>query len=312
MGENIRIEKSIFKSLTDQDMEMYRWTPTGNIKGIVQIIHGMAEHIFRYDNFARFLVDNSYMVVGFNIAGHGKTAKHLGYFANDNGWTKVVEDIHKLRETIQSGFKNTPYFILGHSMGSFITRTYLQKYSDGLAGVILSGSGQQAPIMVTLGSLIAKAQILFGKGKEKSIILNNLSFASFNKAFEPARTSFDWLSRDNNQVDKYIADDYCGFAFTAGGYRDLLYGIKGINNISNSANINKDLPIYLFSGDKDPVGNNGKAVLEIAEIFKDLGIKDVETKLYPNGRHEMLNEINKDEVYSDVLIWLNSKIKEQL
>ncbi len=310
MSDNIRIEKSIFKSLTGQSLEMCRWTPTGDIKGIVQIIHGMAEHIFRYDNFARFLVDNSFMVVGYNIAGHGTTAEHLGYFDDKNGWNKVVEDVHKLRKTIQESFNDSPYFIFAHSMGSFITRSYLQKYSEGLAGVILSGSGQQAPIMVAAGSLIAKAQILLGKGKEKSDILNNLSFASFNKAFAPTRTDFDWLSRDNNQVDKYIADKYCGFAFSAGGYKDLLYGIKGINKLSNNANIQKSLPIYLFSGEKDPVGDSGKGVLEIAEILKNLGIKDVQTKLYIDGRHEMLNEINNQEVYNDVLNWLNSKIKE--
>ncbi|MDR4887287.1 alpha/beta hydrolase [Fredinandcohnia sp. QZ13] len=303
-----------FTFLTDDGVTIYckKWeSPEVTSKGIVQIAHGMAEHIERYDLFANTLAKEGYIVYGNDHRGHGKTgtnAELIGFFADENGFDRVVEDMIQLTEIIIKNHPNIPTFLLGHSMGSFLSRRYIQTHGDELAGVILSGTGGDPGLIGKVGLGIAKFEMKRKGKKTKSPLMKKLTFGSYNKHFRPNRTEFDWLSRDDKEVDKYIADSLCGGIFTAGFFYDLVSGVAKVNNHSANQHIPKGLPMYFIAGDKDPVGNYSKGVLQAANMYKNLEMKDVTVQLYENSRHEILNEINKEEVYKDVINWLNMHI----
>jgi len=288
-----------------------KWLPEGEVRGILQIAHGMAEHSARYADFAHFMNKNGFAVYADDHRGHGKTAgtvKKMGYFADKNGWEKVLGDIHQLSGIAKKEYPDVPFFLLGHSMGSFFSRNYIQLFGNEVDGVILSGTAAHPGILGNIGIGIAKSLgAVFGK-KNPSVFMNQLSFGTFNKPFKPNRTLFDWLSRDPQVADQYIADPYCGAIFSFGFFADMLHGILLINQPENIKKIPKNLPIYIFSGDKDPVGEFGKGVKRVHKAFKDADIQDVTIKLYKDGRHEMLNEINRAEVYADVLGWVNGRL----
>lgn len=279
-------------------------------KAVVQIAHGMAEHIDRYSDFAKTLTTEGFIVYGNDHRGHGKTAgypENIGYFADENGWNLVVEDMHELTNIIRKENPDLPIFLFGHSMGSFLSRSYIQIYCKDVDGVILSGTGGDTGLLGYMGILLAKGEMRRKGKKNRSRRMDRLSFGSFNNSFKPNRTDFDWLSRNNNEVDKYVEDPYCGEIFTAGFFYDFLRGIKDLVKKRNIDKISKCLPIYLIAGEKDPVGKNGKAITETYNSYKKAGIKDVSYKIYEDARHEILNEINKYEVYEDIINWLNSK-----
>ncbi len=291
----------------------YRWTDDNRTpKAIVQIAHGMGEHAGRYADFAHSLIEHGYAVFANDHRGHGRTAggdsEQSGYFADQNGWQRVVDDMQVLRKEIRKEFAGLPVFLFGHSMGSFLSRHYAFAYGGDLKGLVLSGTGADPGLVGRIGALVAAWECRSKGRKWRSQRLTQLSFGAFNKQFRPNRTDYDWLSRDTAQVDKYIADPYCGGVFTAGFFYDLFDGLKQINRSSNVANTPKKLPIYLFSGENDPVGNNGKGVRQIFYKYRKAGIEDVTMKLYPGGRHEMLNENNKEEVYRDVAAWLDAHL----
>jgi alpha-beta hydrolase superfamily lysophospholipase len=271
----------------------------------------MAEHAGRYERFADALTKAGYAVYANDHRGHGKTAgspEEVGYFADENGWEKVVEDMHTLTGIIKKECPKKPFFLFGHSMGSFLSRHYSMLYAKELTGLVLSGTGGDPGVMGKIGLFIAKMDAKIHGKKAKSGIMNKLSFGAFNGAFKPNRTDYDWLSRDNAEVDKYISDPWCGAVFTAGFFCDLLGGLSYINKKENIAKIPKSLPIYIFSGAKDPVGANTKGVSQVYNALKDTGIGDVTIKFYEDGRHEMLNEINRDEVFKDVIAWMNKHV----
>ncbi len=297
--------KSVICSTTKQKVILCKWIPE-NPKAIVQIIHGMAEHIERYDEFASFLANHGYAVVGANHPGHGETVEVKGYFAKEDGWQKVLDDIHHIRIDMQKEFPNIPYFMFGHSMGSFLLRSYLQEHCCGITGAVISGTGYQAPALVHIGSLIAHTQVLFGGDKKPSHLLNNMSFKAFNKTVANPKTDFDWLSRDEHEVDKYIADPYCGFPFTAGGFKDFFSGLKRIANEKGYKNTCKTTPLFFVSGTCDPVGNMGCGVKCVFGHYKKLGFQNASYKLYEGARHEILNEINRQEVFGDILQFLEN------
>ncbi|RFB18486.1 lysophospholipase [Bacillus sp. HNG] len=303
-----------FTFLTDDGVTIYckKWESTEETpKGIVQIAHGMAEHIERYDLFANTLAKEGYIVYGNDHRGHGKTgtkAELIGFFADENGFDRVVEDMIQLTEIIKKNHPNIPTFLFGHSMGSFLSRRYIQTHGDEIAGVILSGTGGDPGLIGKVGLGIAKFEMKRKGMKTKSLLMNKLTFGSYNMHFRPNRTEFDWLSRDEKEVDKYIADPLCGGIFTAGFFYDLVSGVAKVNSHSASQHIPKGLPMYFIAGDKDPVGNYSKGVLQAADMYKNLEMKDVTVQLYENSRHEILNEINKEEVYKDVINWLNMHI----
>ena len=301
-----------FQSSTGRtSIHALKCVPDGKPRAVVQIAHGIAEHIDRYRPFMEFLADNGFVVAGNDHLGHGKSIRvpeEQGFFAEKDGWWRVVDDMDKLHDIMSKEYPELPYVLFGHSMGSFLTRTYLIKHLDKYDGVILSGTGHQSPALVLGGnaaaSVMAKLNGAMGDGAK----LDSLAFGTYLNKIENPRTKFDWLSRDTEQVDKYIADPLCGFVGKIGLYRDMMQGIKFITDKKNIAQMNKEKPVYFMSGDGDPVGDYGKGVERAYKAFCDAGLHDVFMRLYPGGRHEMLNETNKEQVYQDILSWLNEKI----
>lgn len=288
------------------------WTgENGAPQAVVQLVHGISEYIQRYDDFARFLADRGFAVVGADHLGHGKTARgpeEYGFVARKDGWTHLANDVHALRMKMGETYPGIPYFLLGHSMGSFVARTYLIRWPGTVDGCILSGTGQESPLTVAFGKAVAG---IFGKirsPQEVCALFTQLSLGGYNKKFAPNRTGADWISRDTAVVDAYVADPLCKFVPTAGMNRDMMEGLQFIADRRNLAKMDPDTPVYFFSGDQDPVGGMGDGVKKVYGFFRDAGVKDVTLKLYPGGRHEMLNEINRDEVYTDVLAWLEAHL----
>ena len=301
-----------FQSSTGRtSIHALKCVPDGKPRAVVQIAHGIAEHIERYRPCMEFLANNGFVAAGNDHLGHGKSIRvpaEQGFFAEKDGWWRVVDDMDKLHDIMSKEYPELPYVLFGHSMGSFLTRTYLIKHPDKYDAVILSGTGHQSPALVLGGnaaaSVMAKLNGAMGDGAK----LDSLAFGTYLSKIENPRTKFDWLSRDTEQVDKYIADPLCGFVGKIGLYRDMMQGIKFITNEKNIAQMNKEKPVYFMSGDGDPVGDYGKGVERAYKAFCNAGLHDVFMRLYPGGRHEMLNETNKEQVYQDILNWLNEKI----
>jgi len=285
-------------------MEYQIWRPEGTPRAIVQLLHGMAEHIDRYERLAKALNGAGYLVVGHNHRGHGPEAEKQGYFADRNGWDAVLQDAHQVSLSIKKEYPYLPLFLLGHSMGSFAAREYAIRWGKELDGLVLSGTGYYEKPLCMAGRMLAR---LSAKEKPAQLV-NQVAFAGNNKPFEPARTPFDWLSRDEKEVDKYIADPMCGFVFTGSAFADFFSGLIALTDAKRLSALPAALPIYLFSGDRDPVGQMGEGVKKVAEEYRQAGLSNVEMKLYPQGRHEMFNEINREEVYADLIAWLNGKI----
>ncbi|MBN1778156.1 MAG: lysophospholipase [Clostridiales bacterium] len=295
-----------FRSTAGQELLKSVWRPEGEVRAIVHILHGMAEHLACYDEMANRLNQAGFLVVGYNYPGHGENAELLGYFGR-GGFDSLVRDVHKLRLELQKEYTGVPYFLLGHSMGSFVVQNYCLVNEKGLSGVILSGTGHYSPMLITAGLILANLLCAFGGEKKPSKLLENMSFAGYNKAWSPPRTEKDWISRNEEKVNSYIADPLCGFTFTAGAYRDMFRGLKNLypNKI---VTMDQDVPVLLYSGACDPVGGRGAGVLKVADELKAAGMKDVTVKLYENGRHEMHNEPNREEVFKYLIDWILSRL----
>ena len=303
-----------FKSTKDNlDIHVYKWEPENkNPIGIVQISHGMSETAIRYEYFAKNLTDNGYIVYINDHRGHGLTAKtidNVGCLADSDGFTYLVEDINTLTNIIKEENEDLPIFLFGHSMGSFASQRYIMEYSNNIDGLILSGSNGKHGFILNIAEKIINYEIKKKGRLHRSKALDSLIFGGNNKKFKSPRTEFDWLSRDEKEVDKYIEDPFCGVLFTCGFFYDFIKGLQEIEDKENLKKVPLDLPIYIMSGDKDPIGKNGKGVLRLRDRYIKLGVKDVLCKLYEGGRHEMLNETNKDEVIRDILNWINEKNK---
>lgn len=303
-----------FPSEDGIEIYVYHWIPEEGVplRGMVQIAHGMAETAARYEGFAKALTTAGFMVYANDHRGHGKTAgsvEKVGYLADGQGFSWLVEDMHKLSGIIKAEHPDLPLFLFGHSMGSFAAQRYIMLYGQELEGVILSGSdGSKQGLLLAAGRWMAQQEIKKKGRKAQSKRMNQMSFGSYNKAFRPNRTEFDWLSRDAAEVDKYIADPFCGTVFSCGFFDDFLGGMQQLHNRQELQQIPKELPIYIFSGDRDPVGKNGKGVALLLKKYQALNILDVSMKLYKEGRHEMLNEINREEVIMDVIHWLEAHL----
>lgn len=306
------MNKTNFSYKSKDNIKIYGccWTNDNvPIKGVVQIAHGMGEHIGRYEEFAKYLGDHGYIVYGNDHRGHGRTgeiANQRGYFSDQHGWEKVVSDMAHLTNIIRKNHPHLPIFLFGHSMGSLLSRDYIMRYGDRVKGVILSGTSGSLGIRGMFGQMFVRLEMKIKGPKAPSPLMYKLSFEAFNDPFEPAKTHFDWLSRDEEEVDKYIKDPLCGGVFTTSFFHDLIKGTRKVNAQQNINKVSKELPIYIFSGEMDPVGNYSKGVLEVYNQYKKADIKDVSIKIYANGRHEMLNEINKYEVYKDILNWIEA------
>ncbi len=278
-------------------------------KAIVQISHGMQEHLDRYEEFIEFLAQNGYIVVIHDHLGHKNSIsskENLGFMAEKDGYKFVLSDLATVSGRVRKSFPQLKLFLLGHSMGSFYARVFVAKYPHLLDGIIISGTGGKNKLL-PIGKKAVCIAIKFKGAKYRSKFITKLIFGNYLSKIENPQTSSDWLSRDKEVIKKYRSDEYCKFIFTLSGYRDLLT----INSIANTKecfdNSKKDIPYLMFSGDMDPVGEWGKGVKEVYKNYKNAGVKDIQLKLYAGGRHEMLNEINKQEVYDDIISWLESK-----
>ena len=306
-------EEFKFKSTSGVcDIRCVRYIPEGEIKAILQISHGMQEFIDRYENFAAYLCDKGYLVTGNDHLGHGGSVNSpddWGYFADKDGNKALIDDLHEVTKITKQLYPDKPYFLLGHSMGSFYARQYLFEYGNELNAAIVMGTGHESLPVVRAGMVACRMFSMRQGWRHRSRAVNAMAFGSYNKKFEPARTSVDWLTKDEKIVDWYLNEPRCTFMFTLNGYYNMFYGISRLHNASLISKTPKQLPILFVSGEDDPVGNFGKGVADAAKSLKDVGCQNVDMKLYPNDRHEILNELDRDQVYEDLYNWLEDKLK---
>ena len=289
-----------------------RWEPEGgSVRAVLQICHGVAEHIARYDAFARYLNGLGIAVVGHDHLGHGLSLPEGGtpvYFGEGNTWNTVVDDIYVLHQRIRLWYPDVPLCIMGHSMGSFLTRTYLIRYPGTVKAAVIMGTGWQPKAVIAGGMAVAKA---VGAVVENgtSDLVTNLAFGAYNKLFAPNRTSCDWLSADEDNVDTYMADPLCGADATVGLFRQMLLGIRFNQKLSNLRQMDPHIPVLFVAGEKDPVGDCGNGVRRTYQEFRRAGMQDCTLKLYPGLRHEILNEkAQQQQIFEDIGQWLTSKL----
>ena len=298
-----------FELRTDDGLSLLarRWLPEGRPRAVVQIAHGLAEHSARYARLAEALNAAGYAVYANDHRGHGPkaAAADLGHFADEKGWDKVVGDLWTMNLLIAGEQPGVPIVFLGHSLGSFLGQDFVARHSDALAGAVFSGSSGKPPAIATVGGIVARAERLRLGKRGKSPLIDSMWFGAYNKPFSPPRTAFDWLSRDEKEVDAYVADPYCGFPFTTQLAIDVLDALPGLLSPTRLARIRKDLPIYIFSGERDPVGANIQGLIG---ALKDAGFTRLTTRIYPGARHETLNETNREEVTRDLVQWLDGAV----
>lgn len=288
-----------------------RWIPEERPVCIVQIVHGMAEYIDRYDEFAKYLADKGIMVVGDDHLGHGKSVKpgeKYGYFCKEDAPTVLVRDEHRLKKITQKQYAGVPYIILGHSMGSFIVRNYLFRYGTGIDGALIVGTGMQSkPVLLCARILAGIDGALFGAGHISKLV-DKAAFGVYNKRIDSPKTPFDWLSRNEDNVRRYINDPMCGFIFTANGFQTLFRLIRNLHDVEKLKKMPRSLPVFFLAGADDPVGDYGRSVERVYKSFKELGMENVQMKLYPKDRHEILNEVDREDIYGDIYRWILQRI----
>ena len=290
-----------------------RWEPEGgSVRAVLQICHGVAEHIARYDAFARYLNDLGIAVVGHDHLGHGLSLPEGGtpvYFGAGNTWNTVVDDIYVLHQRIRLWYPDVPLCIMGHSMGSFLPRTYLIRYPGTVKAAVIMGTGWQPKAVIAGGMAVAKAVGAVVGENGTSDLVTNLAFGAYNKLFAPNRTSCDWLSADEDNVDTYMADPLCGADATVGLFRQMLSGIRFNQKLSNLRQMDPRIPVLFVAGEKDPVGDCGNGVRRTYQEFRRAGVQDCTLKLYPGLRHEILNEkAQQQQIFEDIGQWLTSKL----
>lgn len=291
-------------------LSVYAWLPNdeGDTKAVVHIAHGLAEHAGRYERLARFLAENGFAVYANDHRGHGRsvtTPEDLGHFADRAGWQRIAQDLVAMCTEEKQKHEGLPLILLGHSLGSFLGQQMAYEQTELFDAIALSGPNGKVSGLVKVGQLIARLERLRLGKRGRSKLTNKLSFEEFNKHFAPNRTAFDWLSRDEKEVDKYVADPLCGFMATQQSWVDILAAILEIAKPENRARVRKDLPIYLFSGQYDPVNEFGAGIEALFAAYRENNVRSVRMKIYPNARHETLNETNRTEVLNDLLDWLN-------
>lgn len=307
---DIKCTQNIFKSASGSaSIAYYILVPEGvDIRGVVQISHGMCDYFNRYTPFAKYLCSLGFVVCGNDHLGHGSSVSRpgeLGFFAPKNGWKFLVEDLHQLTDIMRLRYPDLPYFLLGHSMGSLIVRLYLAQYDEGLSGAVICGTVGPTPLVKT-GISIADS-IARSKGMTyRSAMLSKLALGSFNRKIDSPRTCFDWISRDDQVVDLFQSDEKCNFIFTATGFRDLFQLVMRANHTRCFKATPHKLPLLLIAGDRDPVGGCGDGVRTVAKFYRAAGQKNVDVIFYKDSRHELLNELNRLDVYGDISRWLEN------
>jgi alpha-beta hydrolase superfamily lysophospholipase len=287
------------------------WLPVTSPKAVIQIAHGMAEHSARYDRFARFLTKEGFAVYANDHRGHGLTipaGQAPGHMADSDGWNKAVNDLFLLNQEIGSRHPGLPKVLLGHSMGSFLTQQYQAEFGESITAAALSATNGPPGALGKIGQAVSRLEKLRIGADGHSPVMAGMTFKAFNKAFKPNRTESDWLSRDETEVDKYVADPLCGFECSVETWIGMLDALTKIAGVEALSKMNKDMPIYLFSGTDDPVGKNTKGVRRLMSAYNEQNFKNVSHKFCEGARHETLNETNRDEVMSDFLDWANSVV----
>ena len=287
-----------------------RWIPDGKPKAILQIVHGMQEYAARYEAFATYMAEQGYLVIANDHLGHGLSAtkETYGYFCHHDAATVLVRDVHRLKKNTQQEYPNIPIFIMGHSMGSFILRNYLFMYGSGIQGAIILGTGLMPGTITRFGRLFCNVWKLFGRDHKPSAFINKCGFGHYCDRIESPRTSMDWLTVSERNVDAYLADELCGIPFTVNGYHTLFTLVGRAQNRKAIRNMRKDLPILIFSGGQDPVGHYGADPRRLYEMFRAQGMDRTELCIFPEARHEVLNEDDPAPAYKKVYDWVESAI----
>ena len=297
------------------EIHTIEWKPEGKVRAVLQICHGMVEYIKRYDEFAQFLCEKGFYVVGNDHLGHGKSVQsksEYGFFEKKYGNACVLGDIHTLRQRTVKKYPEMPYFMLGHSMGSSLLRQYIQMYGNGLSGVVLMGvvTDHRRSSLLFVKQLCRLMAAVRG-WHYRSRMVDELVTGSFNKKFKPSVTRADWITSDKEHLDAYVTDPLCSFMFTVNAYYSMMAGMLGMQKKENISMIPKSLPVLFVSGAEDPVGNFGKGVRKVCEIYKSAGLRDVSLKLYEGDRHEILNETNREQVYQELYEWFEEKLSNR-
>lgn len=285
------------------------WMPDGEVRAVLQLCHGMTEYIGRYEPFAEYMTTKGFYVVGHDHLGHGgsvQSEEKLGFFHEKDGNRCLIEDIHQVRKAVQETNPDFPYFILGHSMGSFLVRQYLTEYGDGLDGAVIVGTGHNPLPLLLLGQAVCAVMAKFKGWDHRSEFVTNLVLGSYNKNFGQ-KSGNEWLSRDESVVAAYDKDPLCGFTFTLNAYYFMFQGMKKLMRPGSLKKIPVNLPILFVAGREDPVGNMGKSVIKVYDAYQKNQIQDVRIKLYKDDRHEILNELDKDVVYDDIYRWMEKR-----
>lgn len=288
-----------------------KWIPDTEVKMILQIAHGVTEYILRYEKLANYLTTKGILVVGNDHLGHGTSIipnSKAMYFGPIGSWNNVVKDIDKCREIISNEYKKIPYCLLGFSLGSFAVRTYLIDYPNKVDATILIGTGDKNILLIKIAEFMANMEAKKHGEENSTPIIRNLTFETYNKKFAPNRTEFDWLCSNNKSIDEYTKDPLRGGCMSSGLFREMLSGMKYTSKLENIKKMNKNMPILLLSGSMDPVGDFSKGITQTYHKFKKNNIKDIRLKIYPNLRHDILNEKCYQDIYNDIYNWLNEKI----
>ena len=297
-------EEIVLAAEDGHQIHVQTWIPAGEPVGVLQLLHGLGEHIRRYERFAKAAAGRGYVVFGHDHRGHGLSAGERGYFADRDGWQRVVEDVRVVNDHIRKMHEPKPVIMVAHSMGSFIGEAFAMHYGARLQGLLLSGSSWPQRIQLLPGRLLAKLESFRVGKRGNSGLINALGFSAFNRRFRPVRTEMDWLSRDEAEVDKYVADPLCGGPFTCGLWLDFLGGLFELGSDHALTRIPADLPILITGGGADPVGGE-KGMTKLAMHYMQTLHQRVKLKIYPDGRHEMLNEVNREQVTADWLDWID-------
>ena len=302
---DVRHQHHRLRAADDHEIQVQTWEPDGETGVVIQILHGLGEHSDRYTRFATAAAQRGFAVCIHNHRGHGDGATQPGYFADRDGWRAVVTDARTVNQFATETYVDRPLVLLGHSMGSFLAQSYSMQFGDELSALILSGSTWSSRFALFFSRAVAKVEAWRLGAHVHSPLLDKFGFSSQNRRFEPARTELDWLSRDEAEVDKYIADPLCGGPYTAGLWVDLLGGLSGISSDSALLQIPASLPILITGGELDPVGGD-KGMGKLLQHYAQTGHQRLKARIYPEGRHEMLNETNRDQVTKDWLDWIDA------
>lgn len=289
----------------------YLWVPKIPVRAILQISHGMTEHIVRYDSFARYLNTKGVLVVGHNHLGHGdsiQSEEFHGYFSEPDGDRIVLLDLHHITRKVQKQYPGIPYFLLGHSMGSFFAMRYIAYYGNDIDGAIILGTGYKKPLLVDAALTFLSLMKKLKGATYRSPLIDKLTFGSYNKKIPLKKTSKDWLTKDRAILDEYIQDPACTFRFTINGFETLFRSVRSACDPKLMERMPKTLPILIASGEEDPLGDYGEGLKTLYRMFSEIGMQDVSLRLYPDDRHELLNETDRNQIFQDIWQWIYSHI----